>query len=151
MAQSLLGNIKNKHTGLDVAAGDVAAAVKLTRGLAVYQDGANGFKVVPTAAQPDASAIRFSEVEQDNLTGVKGDKKVETYKSGTIMIVKAQGNIAVGSKLRASTVTAGSLAQHATVDANYVANYLGHPDEVGATGKEITAAADGQEILVYIV
>jgi hypothetical protein len=30
MAQSLLGNIKNKHTALDVSVGDVAAAVKLT-------------------------------------------------------------------------------------------------------------------------
>jgi len=168
MAQSLLGNIKNKHTGLDVAVGDVAAAVKLTKGLATYQDNANGFKVVPTAAQPSANEVRFTEVEQDNLTGVKGDKKIETYKTGTIMVVLAGNSIPIRSKLRASTAVAGSLdaladpsnattGTGAEVDAVrdvkkfHVANYLGHPDEVGATGKDVTAATIGQEILIQIL
>lgn len=167
MAQSLLGNIKNKHAALDVSVGDVAAAVNLTKGMAVYQDGALGFKPVPTASQPSASQIRFMEVQQDNTNGVLGDKKAETYKSGTIMVVLAQGNIPIRSKLRASTTTAGSLSALADpgdattptageVDAArdvsilHVADYLGHPDEVGATGKEVTAATDGQEILVHI-
>ena len=175
MAQSLLGNIKNKHIVLDVSTGAVAAAVKLTKGLAVYQDAANGFKVVPTAAQPPSSEVRFVEVEQDNLTGLVGAKDVETYKSGTIMIVKAGDSIPIRSKLRASETVAGSLdaladpgdaalnavfddtEAEAALNANrdidkfHVANYLGHPDEVGRVGKEVTAATVGQEILIQIL
>jgi hypothetical protein len=141
---------------------------QLTKGMATYQDAANGIKVVPTAAQPPASEVRFTEVEQDNLTGVKGDKKTETYKSGTIMVVLAGNSIPIRSKLRASEVIAGSLDALADavdsttpttgeVDATrdtvkfHVANYLGHPDEVGATAKEVTAATVGQEILIQII
>ena len=173
MPYSYLGTITNKHQITDVIAGDVAAAVKLTAGLAVFEDTTLGFKVVPTTSQPIASNVRFVEVEQDNTTGVKGDKKVETYKHGVIICVKAQGSIPLGSKLRCSTTTAGSLAAladpanaaltstftdtevEAALDAQrdvmkfYVADYLGHPDEF-RTGKEPTAATDGQEIFVYV-
>lgn len=173
MAYSYLGTIVNKHQITDVIVGDVAANVKLTAGLAVYEDTTNGFKVVPTSSQPIASLVRFVSVEADNTGGVKGDKKVETYKHGAIIFVKAEGNIPLGSKLRCSTSTAGSLAAladpanaaltssftdtevEAALDAQrdvmkfYVADYLGHADEF-RTGKEPTAATDGQEIAVYV-
>lgn len=174
MAYSYLGTIVNRHQITDVIVGDVAANVKLTAGLAVYEDTTNGFKVVPTSSQPIASNVRFVSVEADNTGGSKGDKKVETYKHGAIMFVKAQGNIPLGSKLRCSTSTAGSLAAladpaDATLAATFsdtaveaalnairdvkkfhVANYLGHADEF-RTGKEPTAATDGQEIAVAIL
>ena len=173
MAYSYLGTIVNRHQITDVIVGDVAANVKLTAGLAVYEDTTNGFKVVPTSSQPIASNVRFVSVEADNTGGAKGDKKVETYKHGAIIFVKAEGNIPLGSKLRCSTSTAGSLAAladpanaalnatfsdteaEAAIDAVrdvtkfYVADYLGHADEF-RTGKEPTAATDGQEIAVYV-
>lgn len=166
-----LGNILQKSG--QAVDGAVKANVKLTAGMAVYDDGTNGFAVVPTSGQPPASQVRFVEVEADNTGGAKGDKIVETFKQGNIMVVLAEGNVPIGSKLRCSTNTAGSLAAladpaNATLAATfsasavkalldglrdvmkyYVADYLGHTDEF-RTGKAPTAATDGQEIAVYL-
>ena len=174
MAYSYLGTIVNRHQITDVISADVAANVNLTAGMAVYEDTTNGMKVVPTSSQPIASNVRFVGREaQNNTGGTKGDKKIETYKHGAIICVKAEGNIPLGSKLRCSTTTAGSLMAladpadaaltstftdtevEAALNAQrdvmkfYVADYLGHPDEF-RTGKEPTAATDGQEIFVYV-
>src|SRR5690348_1059073 len=109
MTQSYLGNIINKDDVKDVLVQDVKANVHLTPGMAVYDDGSSEIAVVPTSGQPAASAVRFIEVDTDNTGGAKGDKKAQTYKHGTFMVVKAEGNIPIGSKLRCSTNTAGSL------------------------------------------
>lgn len=173
MAQSYLGQIKNKPIcSYGSISGPQAGTTSLTKGLLVYQDGANGVKIVPTSSPPPASAIRVIENPSVNNPGNLGDKAVEMFKSGCVAVIKLQGNMSIGGKGKASTTTAGSGAEladpadsalnatfddteaEAELDAqrdfnrNYLFDYLGHPEEYIDANKAVTAATDGQEIVV---
>jgi len=173
MAQSYLGEIKNKPIcAYGAISTPQAAAVDLTKGNLVYQDAALGAKVVPTASPPAASRIGVIENDSKNATGVLGDKSVEIYKHGAIAVIKLQGNMTIGGKGKSSTTTAGSGAEladpadsalnatfsdtevEAELDAQrdfnkfYLFDYLGHPDEYLNATKQVTAAIDGEEIVV---
>ena len=115
MAQSYLGNIKNKPVCFFGAKSIPQAAVDLTKGLLVYQDAANGAKVVPTSSQPPASAIGMIENASENNPGALGKKAVEVYKHLCIGVVKLDGTLAIGGKVRASTTTAGLVEELADV------------------------------------
>ena len=172
MAQSYLGEIKNKPVCAYGAKSIPQAAVDLTKGSLVYQDAALGAKVVPIASQPPASEVGVIENDSKNATGSLGDKAVEVYKHLCIAVVKLDGTLAIGGKVRASTTTAGRVIELADVaDAVlngtfsnteaqaeidlvrdfskfYLADYLGHPNEYLDATKQITAGADGEEVVI---
>ena len=158
MAQSNLGNIKNKPVAaFGVKVVPQAANTSLTKGQLVYQDGALGLKVVPISSQPAASRIGMIENDSNNNPGSLGNKAPEVYKHHTIAVVKLQGTMSIGGKFRASTTTAGMVSEIAdptdlaTTTAfviAYLGDYLGHVDEYLDVNKQITAGADGDEIVV---
>lgn len=173
MAQSHLGNIKNKPVCFFGAKSiPQATNTDLTKGQVVFQDAALGVKVVPTSSQPSASKIGVIENDSKNNPGALGAKSVEVYKHLCIAVVKLDGTLAIDGKVRASTTTAGRVIELADVaDAVlnasfsntevqaeidlirdfskfYLADYLGHTDEYLNANKQNTAGADGDEIVI---
>lgn len=167
MANYVLGQVLNLDAVTDRKVHKVAANVNITKGLLVYQDGANGLKPAPTDGSVEAAKIRVAIKDANNTGGALGDKWCETVKSGAIVVVKAQGNITVDTDCMASETTAGSIAAlpvpaspgGAYVQAEAVAvrnhtikklcRYLAHVDEGTQTGKEPTNATDGQSVKAY--
>ena len=160
MAQSHLGEIKNKPIcAYGVKATPQAANTILTKGSFVYQDVALGAKVVPIVSQPRASEIGIIENDSTNNPGILGAKSVEIYKTHCIAVIVLDGTIPIGGKGKASTVTAGrgekldepvDLAEQIAHTKNYLFDYLGHADEYLNANKQVTAGADGDEIVVAI-
>ena len=173
MAQSHLGNIKNKFVcSYGVKATPQAANTALTKGQLVYLDEPNGIKVVPITSQPPASKVGVIENASDNNPGTLGAKSVEVYKYACIAVIKLDGTMPVGGKGRASTTTAGrgekiddpaNSALNATfsdteVEAElntlrdfnkfYLFDFLGKADEYMNANKQDTAGADGDEIVI---
>lgn len=169
------GDIENKHLLTDVVVIKQAANTNLGKGSFVYQDGANGAKVVPTDDSVLARRARFIENDSNNLTisgiqdGNLGDKEVETYKEGAIVIAQCDGSIPVGSYVRTSTVNAGRvmvLAEPASPNATpteqmlsdrdsfeklKLALYLGHKGETAATANDPTDAVNGEFVRIEIL
>ena len=166
-----VGDVLNKPFLSDRQVNNVADNVSLAAGIMVYQDGANGIKIVPTSSQPQASRIRFLEKAADNtVTGhVLGLIKAETYKCGARVVpIKGDGAIVVGAYVRASTNNAGEVmtmaipadltggespteAEHILV-LEFLRRALGiyqhHLGEGVQTGSEPTDAADDDTNLV---
>ena len=161
------GDIENKHMLTDVVAVRQAADTSLLKGIFVYQDGANGAKVVPVDDSVEARRARFIENDSNNkaITGIQeglvGDKEVETYKEGAIVIAQCDGPIQVGDYVRTSTVNAGDVETLPTpatpggatpTDQNLndiqtwikmrLAVYLGHAGESSSIGNDLTDAVD---------
>lgn len=169
------GNIENKQMLTDVIVINQAANTSLSKGTFVYEDGTNGAKVVPTDSSIEAKLCRFIENDSNNLTisgiqdGNKGDKAVETYKTGAIVIAKCDGAITVGSLVKPSTTTAGQVEALSTpsdaasppTDANVnairdwdkmkLARYLGHGGEGQGIGNDPTDAADGDLVRLQLL
>ena len=154
--QSYLGSMKNRELVRDWLVDGMAAAEKITKGSATYIDGTNGRK--KTAGLQAASKVRFTEIDADNTGGVKDQVKVSTVKSGAIICVMAGGTIPVDSDvqsaaagkvvaLAAGGTTVATVLAFAT---NKLARYLGKPGEVDETGKNLSAAANGDEIFIYV-
>ncbi len=161
------GDIENKHMLTDVVVIKQAANTSLGKGVFVYQDAANGAKVVPTTDAVKARDMRFIENASNNSTitdiqdGNLGDKNVETFKTGAIVIAKIDGPCTVGQYVRNSTVTAGRVMRLAepatpvgatptstelnnTTSFEYLklAIYLGHKGESAGVDNDPTDAVD---------
>ena len=170
------GNIENKHLLTDVEPWEQAANTNLSKGTFVYLHSSNGATVAPTDDSIEARRLRFIENDSNNLTisgiqdGNKGDKSVETYKSGAIVIARCDGPITVSQYVRNSTVNAGrvmKLAEPATpagatptsaelsnqISFNRLklAKYLGHQGEGTAIGNDPTDAVDGDYVRLEII
>lgn len=154
--QSYLGSIKNRELVRDWLTDSVAAGVIIEKGAATYIDGNNGRK--NTTGIHVAVDVRFTEIKFDNTLGTKGAKKAATIKSGAIICVKAKGAILVNSelqtaadgKLEALTTIGSTVGSVITWNQARVARYLGKPGELDEHDVDLTAAADGDEIFVYV-
>lgn len=170
------GDIENKHMLTDVVVIKQAANTNLTKGTFVYQDAALGAKVVPTTDAVNARDMRFIENDSNNLTisgiqdGNLGDKNVETYKTGAIVIAKIDGPCTVGQYVRNSTVTAGRVMKlaepaspvGATPTSAELSNwesfgklklaiYLGHKGESAGINNDPTDAVDGDLVRLQLI
>lgn len=161
------GDIENKHMLTDVVV-IKQAAVNLAKGVFVYQDAALGAKIVPIDSSVLGRRVRFLENASDNTGGAVGDKNVETYKKGAIVIAKCDGAIVVNQRVKASTTTAGRVialvdptnpgAAYAEAEAdslyNYIIHgigtYLGHKGEAEGSGNDPTDAADGDLVRLQL-
>lgn len=126
------GAVENLDVVRDKLVGNQAISTTLSNGRLVYLDGANGYKVVPTTGI-EAGRIRFAygiPVGGQTSNATLGNKKVQTVKSGAIVIGKCDGAITVGQRCRSST-TGGKEGQFLAI---------ADPTEPGAAYGE--AAAD---------
>lgn len=164
------GDVLNKPFLSDRQINGVADNVALAAGILVYQDGANGLKVVPTSSQPEASRIRFLEKAADNTGSGHAALavKAETYKSGAQVVGKADGALVVGLAVKASTNNAGEFealvippdptggqdpteAEHISLleyHRRRVGIYRGHLGEINQSGSEPTDAVDNDVDIV---
>lgn len=139
-----IGTIINKdRTITDPVVYPVAAATSLPAGALVYEDGANGIKIVPDDSI-SAAKIFVNPFLADNSIGVLGDLKVSLYKTNTRAVVKGQGAIPHDSHFAASASVPGSIAAITEADVNFNAKNLGyyrsHVDEIA--GKETPFPSD---------
>jgi len=170
------GQIENKHMITDVVVIKQAANSNLGKGSFVYENGSSGAVVVPTDNSVLARRARFIESDSNNLiiSGIQdgnlGDKEVETYKNGAIVIAQCDGPITVGQYVRTSTVTAGrvmALDEPATpvgatptagelnnvldYDKMRLGIYLGHKGETSGTGNDPTNAVDSDLVRLQLL
>lgn len=148
-----LGDVYNWHEITDVQV-VAASATNLTDGMFVYQDAANGLKVVPTSSIPEAGRIRFLPTGYDNSSGTLGDRELETVKHNAIVVAKCDGAITVGDRVVASGTTAGRCAARAATAAAIevvIGTYLGHVGELEGTGNDPTNASDGDLVVIQMI
>jgi len=145
-----LGQVENRHNVDDVITVKAAASLDIAAGSMVYQDGANGIKIVPTGGVSPATRIRFLAAPVTNATGSLGDKEGETYKKNAKVVAKAGGTIVVGAMVKFSTVTAGRVDSLATWTIDYLGYYQGHPSEGTQTGNDPTDAVAGDEVVIVM-
>ena len=160
VAQRYLGTLTNKDLVRDWVIDNVKAATKILAGQCTVLDPADNAlgRIVTTDAQPAAS-VRVSEVDADNTTGVLGDKKIETFKSGAICVLKAGGDIKPGEDFQSAAdgevivLPAGQTADAETGPEAYdrvdlkLGNCLGKINTVIEVGIDPAAVADGELLL----
>lgn len=145
------GDVKNREQLRDNSVNKVASGETIPNGTLVYQDGANGVKIVPIAGQPDANRIRFAPVGFQGTTSSLGEKEIETVKANAIVVGQADAAITVGQKVKAGAVTAGRFGPDGTPSISTTLGvYLGHVGEVEGTDNEPTDAVNGDLILIQM-
>jgi len=157
MAQSYLGEIKNKPIcsyGVQVS---VQGVENITKGMLVYIGKVNGVSVAPDTGNIEASRIGMVEIDSDNSQGSLGDKSLEVYKAHCIGVIKLDGTIKVGEIGRASTNIAGhgqelllptDLPEQLEYTKHALFRYLAHPDEYINAKKQPTDGGNNDEIVV---
>ena len=156
--QSYLGSMKNRELVRDWLVDSLAGSESITKGMATYIDTTNGRK--KTSAVISAINVRVAEVDAKNSSTTKGDAKITTVKSGAIICMKADGAIPVDSDIQSSTngdikalAPLVANADVATVRAWVLARlgrYIGKPGEVDEVNKDLSAAADEDEVFVIL-
>lgn len=155
------GDVYNWHQITDVVVGKIAASANIANGDFVFQDGANGFKIVPTSSQPNAQRVRFCPIGFNNSGGVLGARNIETIKKGAKVVARCDGTINVGEIVKPSTTTAGrviAIADQATPTAatneailyGRLGIYLGHVGEIEGVDNDPTNAADGDLVVIQL-
>lgn len=112
-----IGTCENLDLVRDVLVCPQAISTTLSPGLLVYQDAANGMKVVPTTVI-EGNAARFPiniPPAGQTSSAVLGNKVVESVKTGAIVIGVADGAIVVDKYVQVSGVVAGRMSQEALV------------------------------------
>lgn len=147
----------------------VKASTDLTKGTLVYEDGSNGWTTAPTDGSVIGKHMWFVDGDADNDAGAKGDKIVDVWKTGAMVIGKADGAIVVGRSVKAGTGEAGcfmenteptapgntyveaaadSLADHVK---HHVGRYIGHVDEIFTSNTSRTDAVDNEADCVFLL
>lgn len=167
------GTILNKLDVTDKKSGKVAASTTLAIGL-VYQDGANGWKNVPTTAAVLGKDCYWNEKAIDNSAGSLGDKTGTFYGEGALVVGTADGAIVIDSWCKPSTnhanqlmaltdpaATLGTTYNKTTAQAQIneittwqkskVAIYKGHVLEITAANGLATDAVDEETDVVYLI
>lgn len=166
-----LGTVLNKDQVADKRSGKVAASTSLAVGL-VYQDGANGWKQVPTNASVLGRRCYWNETAIDNSAGALGDKTGTFYGEGAKVVFKADVAITLDTWLKPSTNTAGEMMalgsdpaatvstvgtvaaqinEITTWQTSKVALYIGHVLEISAADGLATDAVDNDEDCVAVI
>ena len=156
--QSYLGALKNRTLIADWLVDSLAGSETITKGMATYIDANNGRK--KTGAVINAINVRVAEVDGKNSTTTKGDAKITTVKAGAIIGMKADGAIPINSDIQSSTN--GDIKALAALAANAdlaavrawtqarLGRFIGKPGDLDEVNKDLSAAADEDEVFVLL-
>lgn len=147
VAQKYLGTLVNRDLVRDWIVDDIAANTKILAGQATILSGALG-RIVTTAVA-DGSLVRVSEVDADNTGGALGDKKISTFKSGAICVMKAGGDITPGQDVQCTADGEIMLLASGNQE-DRLGNFLGKIDTTIEVGTNPAAVADGDSAMVRL-
>lgn len=154
------GHVENLDLVRDQQVADQAINTTLINGSLVYQDGTNGIKIAPVSGAIEGSRIRFAfglPAAGQASNGTLGNKKVNTVKSGAIVIGKCGGAIVVGTYAQqGETVGNEGEFEQNTLDATSVATlkaslnkrvaiFLGKATPGGGQTTTVSVPADGAD------
>lgn len=153
MTGTPVGTIINRHkVPFDPIVFHQAQNSTLLGGNLVYQDAANGLKVVPVTPI-DASRIMVIAFDSLNNPGVLGIKRLDCYKSGSRVILKGDATIIpVNSNFQSSSTIEGTIQALLADDADFTKKnlgvYRGHENEIPGTNLPPTNSAANEDNLV---